>query len=61
MKLDSKYLGLPSFWEKSKFETYSFIIEQALNKMQGDAKVESKENVKWGERDYAKICCLGYS
>ncbi|XP_058180015.1 uncharacterized protein LOC131298548 [Rhododendron vialii] len=35
MKLDSKYLGLPSFWGKSKAEAYSFIIEKVLNKMQG--------------------------
>lgn len=35
MKLDSKYLGLPSFWGKSKSEAYMFLIEKALNKMQG--------------------------
>lgn len=35
MKLDSKYLGLPSFWGRSKAEAYSFIIEKSLCKMQG--------------------------
>lgn len=35
MKGDSKYLGLPSFWGKSKAEAYSFLIEKALRKMQG--------------------------
>lgn len=35
MKLDSKYLGLPSFWGRSKSEAYTFIIEMSLNKMQG--------------------------
>lgn len=35
LMLDSKYLGLPSFWGKSKSDAYSFLIEKALNKMQG--------------------------
>lgn len=32
---DSKYLGLPSFWGRSKAEAYAFIVEKALKKMQG--------------------------
>lgn len=35
MKLDSKYLGLPSFWGKSKSEAYVFLVEKSLGKMQG--------------------------
>lgn len=37
MKLDSKYLGLPSFWgkSKSKADAYFYLVERALYKMQG--------------------------
>lgn len=35
MRLDSKYLGFPSFWGKSKAEAYSFIIEKTMCKLQG--------------------------
>lgn len=35
MRGDAKYLGLPSFWGKSKSEAYIFIVEKALKKMQG--------------------------
>lgn len=32
---DSKYLGLPSFWGRSKAEAYEFLIERVLSKLQG--------------------------
>lgn len=35
MKGDSKYLGLPSFWGRSKSEAYTFLVEKAFRKMQG--------------------------
>lgn len=35
MKGDSKYLGLPSFWGRSKAEAYTFLVEKAMKKMQG--------------------------
>lgn len=35
MKLDSKYLGLPSFGGKSKAKAYSYLVEKSLSKMQG--------------------------
>lgn len=35
MNCDAKYLGLPSFLGKSKTETYSFIVEKTLGKLQG--------------------------
>ncbi|KAI8569135.1 hypothetical protein RHMOL_Rhmol02G0255400 [Rhododendron molle] len=35
MKGDSKYLGLPTFWGRSKVEAYTFLIEKAMGKMQG--------------------------
>ncbi|KAI8525452.1 hypothetical protein RHMOL_Rhmol13G0231200 [Rhododendron molle] len=35
MKGDSKYLGLPSFWGRSKAEAYTFLVERAFKKMQG--------------------------
>lgn len=35
VKSDAKYLGLPSFWGRSRFEAYTFLVEKALKKMQG--------------------------
>ncbi|KAF7120235.1 hypothetical protein RHSIM_Rhsim13G0061700 [Rhododendron simsii] len=35
MKVDARYLGLPSFWGKSKMEAYSFIVDKTLGKLQG--------------------------
>ena len=35
VKLDSRYLGLPACWERSKRETYNFIIEKVRDKLQG--------------------------
>lgn len=32
---DAKYLGLPSFWGRSKAEAYTFLVEKSLKKMQG--------------------------
>lgn len=32
---DAKYLGLPSFWGKSKADAYTFLVERSLKKMQG--------------------------
>lgn len=35
MKSDAKYLGIPSCWGKSKSETYGYLVERAVKKMQG--------------------------
>ncbi|KAF7151487.1 hypothetical protein RHSIM_Rhsim02G0110700 [Rhododendron simsii] len=35
IKGDSKYLGLSSFWGRSKAEAYTFLVEKAMRKMQG--------------------------
>ncbi|XP_028084227.1 uncharacterized protein LOC114285386 [Camellia sinensis] len=32
---NSKYLGLPSFWGRSKAEAYEYLIERILSKLQG--------------------------
>ena len=32
---NAKYLGLPSFWGRSKAEAFQFIIEKVLSKLQG--------------------------
>ncbi|XP_028076555.1 uncharacterized protein LOC114278664 [Camellia sinensis] len=32
---NAKYLGLPSFWGRSKSEAYGFLMEQAIQKKQG--------------------------
>ncbi|CAL5413426.1 unnamed protein product [Camellia sinensis] len=33
--VDAKYLGLPTFWRRSKAEAYGFIIERVQAKLQG--------------------------
>lgn len=35
MKADAKYLGIPSCWGKSKSETYVYLVDKAVKKMQG--------------------------
>ncbi|KAF7128124.1 hypothetical protein RHSIM_Rhsim11G0009800 [Rhododendron simsii] len=35
MGTDSKYLGLPFFWGRSKSEAHTFLIEKAITKMKG--------------------------
>ncbi|KAF7140294.1 hypothetical protein RHSIM_Rhsim06G0103400 [Rhododendron simsii] len=49
MGADSKYLGLPFFWGRSKSEAYMFLIEKAITKMQGwktkDLNVAGKETL----------------
>lgn len=32
---DSRYLGLPTFWGRSKTEAYNFLLEKTLLKLQG--------------------------
>lgn len=32
---NAKYLGLPSFWGRSKAEAYDFLIEKVVSKLQG--------------------------
>lgn len=66
MKGDAKYLGLPSFWAKSKSEAYVFLVEKALKKMQGwiskqlnqDGKETMLKSMLQAIPTYAMACFL---
>lgn len=66
MKGDSKYLGLPSFWGRSKAEAYTFLVEKAMGKMQGwknklislGGKETLIKSVVQGIPTYAMACFL---
>ncbi|KAG5523350.1 hypothetical protein RHGRI_035240 [Rhododendron griersonianum] len=66
LKGDSKYLGLPSFWGRSKAEAYTFLVEKAMGKMQGwknklislGGKETLIKSVVQGIPTYAMACFL---
>lgn len=57
MKLDSKYLGLPSFWGKSK--AGSLFLYRREDDVQA-ARLETKEDVSGEEGDHDQICGPSY-